>query len=134
MSVPFAVPGNKITVTAPPDATVAPVGFHMLWLVDENGVPATQAPFVRRREGECCERFVGAPDVRVLSTATDETRRNEARSGGRPDRVGVSVAKALISSRRSGHATHGPLPATKDGTENAADGIAIGRCVRSRSS
>ncbi|MEU5536881.1 galactose oxidase-like domain-containing protein [Streptomyces sp. NPDC020362] len=47
VSVPFTGAGSSLTVTAPPDGTVAPPGFYMLWLVDSNGLPCRTAPFIR---------------------------------------------------------------------------------------
>lgn len=39
--------GDRLTVTAPPHGGVAPPGHYMLWVVDANGLPCTQASFVR---------------------------------------------------------------------------------------
>jgi len=47
ISRPFATAVSALTVTAPPDGTVAPPGFYMLWRVDTNGLPCTTAPFIR---------------------------------------------------------------------------------------
>jgi hypothetical protein len=47
VSVPFTQNGATLTVTAPPDATIAPPGFYMLWLIDGDNLPCKLAPFVR---------------------------------------------------------------------------------------
>ncbi|MGW2815629.1 galactose oxidase-like domain-containing protein [Streptomyces sp. NPDC001415] len=47
VSVPFTKAGTSLTVTAPPDGTVAPPGAYMLWLIDTNGLPCKTAPFIR---------------------------------------------------------------------------------------
>ncbi len=47
ISVPFTQAEITLTVTAPPDATIAPPGYYMLWLIDTNNHPCKLAPFVR---------------------------------------------------------------------------------------
>jgi hypothetical protein len=47
VSVPFTSHGTTLTVTAPPNATVAPPGFYMLWLIDMEGLPCKVAPFIQ---------------------------------------------------------------------------------------
>jgi len=47
VSVPFTSHGTRLTVTAPPNATIAPPGFYMLWLIDRNGLPCKLAPFIQ---------------------------------------------------------------------------------------
>lgn len=39
-----------LDVTAPPDGTVAPPGYYMLWLLDSNGVPCDRAALLRLGE------------------------------------------------------------------------------------
>lgn len=36
-----------VRVTAPPDGTVAPPGYYMLWLLDGNGIPCEKAAITR---------------------------------------------------------------------------------------
>lgn len=43
VSVPFEQTGASVTATGPPDGTVAPPGYYMLWLVDGEGLPCEQA-------------------------------------------------------------------------------------------
>jgi len=49
--VPFTQDGTTLTVTAPPDGTVAPPGFYMLWLIDADNLPCRLARFVRITTG-----------------------------------------------------------------------------------
>jgi hypothetical protein len=51
VSVPFTQSGTTLTATAPPNPTVAPPGFYMLWLLDANNLPCKLAPFVRVAAG-----------------------------------------------------------------------------------
>src|SRR6058998_141022 len=46
ISLSFTKGSGTLTVTAPPNANVAPPGYYMLFIVDGNGVPSV-APFVR---------------------------------------------------------------------------------------
>jgi len=46
VSVPFTQTGARLDVTAPPDATVAPPGYYMLWLLDGDDMPCRMAWFV----------------------------------------------------------------------------------------
>lgn len=39
--------GNTIQVTAPPHGNVAPPGYYMLWVIDNNGNPCEKAKFIR---------------------------------------------------------------------------------------
>ena len=41
----FTVGSGKLTVTGPPNANIAPPGYYMLFLINNNGVPSV-APFV----------------------------------------------------------------------------------------
>jgi hypothetical protein len=44
----IAEPGNgRLRALATPDATIAPPGWYMLWIVDTNNRPCARAPFVR---------------------------------------------------------------------------------------
>jgi hypothetical protein len=45
----FTTAGNDLTVTMVPvaEATIAPPGFYMVWIVDDQGRPCKQAPFVQ---------------------------------------------------------------------------------------
>ncbi len=47
VSIPFNQEGNRIHATAPPDNTVVPPGFYMLWLVDANNNPCKLAKFIK---------------------------------------------------------------------------------------
>lgn len=38
---------TSLTVQAPPDGGVAPPGHYMLWIIDGDGLPCEQAPFVK---------------------------------------------------------------------------------------
>jgi Domain of unknown function (DUF1929)/Glyoxal oxidase N-terminus/PKD domain/Bacterial Ig domain/Galactose oxidase, central domain len=46
VSLSFTKSAGALTVTAPPNANVAPPGYYMLFIVDGNGVPSV-APFVQ---------------------------------------------------------------------------------------
>ena len=46
LSLSFTKGAGALTVTAPPNANVAPPGYYMLFIVDNNGVPSV-APFVQ---------------------------------------------------------------------------------------
>lgn len=37
---------HRLRVTAPPDHSIAPAGYYMLWLIDSEGSPCEHAPFV----------------------------------------------------------------------------------------
>jgi hypothetical protein len=39
--------GSRLRITAPPNHSVAPPGYYMLWLLDTHGSPCRQAHFVR---------------------------------------------------------------------------------------
>jgi hypothetical protein len=42
----FEQQGDHLTVTAPPNGSVAPPGYYMLWIIDVAGVPCERAIFV----------------------------------------------------------------------------------------
>ena len=46
ISLSFTKGAGTLTITAPPNANIAPPGYYMLFIVDANGVPSV-APFVR---------------------------------------------------------------------------------------
>ena len=46
ISLAFTKGSGQLTVSAPPNANIAPPGYYMLFIVDTNGVPSV-APFVR---------------------------------------------------------------------------------------
>src|SRR5438034_156986 len=46
ISLSFTKGAGTLTITAPPNANIAPPGYYMLFIVDANGVPSI-APFVR---------------------------------------------------------------------------------------
>lgn len=47
VSIPFKQEGTTLTVEGPPDSTIAPPGYYMLWLIDANNLPCKLAPFVQ---------------------------------------------------------------------------------------
>lgn len=87
----FAVAGNKLSVTAPPDAKHCPPGFYMLFVLSAAGVPskakiigiatASAAPAVRK--------FAMAPRALNLAMLGDDLRTN---SPGTRVVVGVTPA------------------------------------------
>ena len=42
-----AVGATTLRATAPPSGAVAPPGYYLLWIIDQTGLPCTQAQFVR---------------------------------------------------------------------------------------
>ena len=42
----FSQQGDTLAVTAPPNGSVAPPGYYMLWVIDDAGVPCERAAFV----------------------------------------------------------------------------------------
>lgn len=49
----FTAQGDKLTVTSPPNASIAPPGYYMLWVIDTQGRPCHLAKFVRLTEQTC---------------------------------------------------------------------------------
>lgn len=49
----FDVVGEALRVKAPPNGNVAPPGWYMLWIVDEQGRPCQRAAFVRVSSQRC---------------------------------------------------------------------------------
>lgn len=47
VGVPFTQNGSTLTVTTPPDGTIAPPGYYMLWIVDNDGNPCKMSRFIR---------------------------------------------------------------------------------------
>lgn len=48
VSVPFVVlDDNTLQVFSPPDGNIAPPGYYMIWVVDDEGRPCEWAPFIR---------------------------------------------------------------------------------------
>lgn len=47
------VDGNTIRVQAPPDGNVAPPGYYMIWIIDNQGRPCEWAPFIRISKQKC---------------------------------------------------------------------------------
>ncbi len=47
VAVAFQSLGDRVQIIAPPDGKVAPPGVYMLWIIDDDGRPCTQARFVR---------------------------------------------------------------------------------------
>jgi hypothetical protein len=46
ISVPFNQKESMVECTAPPNSTIAPPGYYMLWLIDQNNIPCKQAQFI----------------------------------------------------------------------------------------
>ena len=44
--------GNTLSVAPPPSGDIAPPGYYMLWLIDEQGRPCERASFIRRLEAK----------------------------------------------------------------------------------
>jgi hypothetical protein len=38
---------NTLSVTMPPNSNIAPPGYYLLWVIDNNGLPCQQAQFIR---------------------------------------------------------------------------------------
>jgi hypothetical protein len=55
--------GNMLSVAAPPNGSVAPPGYYMLWLIDEAGRPCERASFVRVSR----QKLVLSADVSTFS-------------------------------------------------------------------
>lgn len=49
----FTPQNDKLNVTAPPNAFIAPPGYYMLWVIDTQGRPCHLAKFVRLSEQTC---------------------------------------------------------------------------------
>lgn len=49
----FTWSGTTLTATAPSSSAVAPPGYYMLWIVDENDLPCQMAKFVRLSDQQC---------------------------------------------------------------------------------
>jgi hypothetical protein len=47
VGVPFKQSETNLTINAPPDGTVAPPGYYMLWVVGAGNVPCKQSVFIR---------------------------------------------------------------------------------------
>ena len=47
VGVPFSQTHSTLTVIAPPDSSIAPAGYYMLWLIDSKNLPCKLAPFVQ---------------------------------------------------------------------------------------
>jgi hypothetical protein len=43
VSIPFTQNGTHLTIIGPPDGTVAPPGYYMLWLIDGTNIPCEHA-------------------------------------------------------------------------------------------
>jgi hypothetical protein len=44
---------NALNATAPPSSNVAPPGYYMLWIIDQNGLPCANASFIRLTSLAC---------------------------------------------------------------------------------
>ena len=47
------VDNNTLRVQAPPDGNVAPPGYYMIWIIDNQGRPCEWAPFIRISKQKC---------------------------------------------------------------------------------
>lgn len=50
VEISFTRSGNDLTLTMPTNRSLAPPGYYMVWIVDTNGLPCAEAPFVRLSE------------------------------------------------------------------------------------
>ena len=46
VALDFIQRGNQLAVTAPPNGSIAPPGYYMLWVIDANGNPCERARFI----------------------------------------------------------------------------------------
>jgi len=56
--------GNRLRVISPPNSRIAPPGYYLLWVIDENGRPCQQAGFIRI----CAQRLLLITDRSTFST------------------------------------------------------------------
>ena len=49
----FTKGSSSLTVTAPPDAKIAPPGYYMLWIIDSQGRVCQLAKFIRICDQKC---------------------------------------------------------------------------------
>ena len=49
------LPGSavRLTVFAPPNSNIAPPGYYLLWVIDDDGRPCKVAPFIRISSQKC---------------------------------------------------------------------------------
>ena len=60
----FAVEDSQhLTVTSPPDGRIAPPGYYMLWLIDDQGRPCQRASFIRVSQ----QKLVVSADISTFS-------------------------------------------------------------------
>lgn len=54
-NVATQLPGNavRLTVFAPPNSNIAPPGYYLLWVIDDQGRPCKVAPFIRISNQKC---------------------------------------------------------------------------------
>src|SRR5256712_12990564 len=74
ISLAFTKGTGTLTVTAPPNANVAPPGYYMLFIVDTNGVPSV-APFIKVASNPGNQ----PPRGRIDAPASDEIGRASCR-------------------------------------------------------
>ena len=55
--------GNTITVAPPPGGDVAPPGYYMLWLIDDQGRPCQRASFIRLSK----QKLIVSADISTFS-------------------------------------------------------------------
>ncbi len=49
----FTQQNNTLTITSPPNSKIAPSGYYMLWVIDENNRPCELAKFMRVADRTC---------------------------------------------------------------------------------
>lgn len=55
--------GNRLRVTSPPNSRIAPPGYYLLWVIDDNGRPCQQSSFIRI----CSQRLLLITDRSTFS-------------------------------------------------------------------
>jgi hypothetical protein len=76
----FTKGSGSLTVTAPPDAKIAPPGYYMLWIIDSQGRVCQLAKFIRICEQKCEINL----DVSTFS-------KHEAQAAGSPARFTEAI-------------------------------------------
>jgi hypothetical protein len=98
----FAEPGaGRLRAMAPTDATIAPPGFYMLWIVDTNGRPCQRARFVRLSRAQfyvITDRSTFSKDEVApgLATTTFEHAFYVVMEGFAPEELGINGATPFM--------------------------------------
>ncbi|MEO0575798.1 MAG: galactose oxidase early set domain-containing protein, partial [Pseudomonadota bacterium] len=89
------VSGDTLRATAPLDATVAPPGYYMLWIVDGSGIPCERAPFVRLSYRKCSlitdRSSISIQEIEALPSRTIESAVYVHLDGFLPAELGVTT-------------------------------------------